>query len=311
MDMEWSVPIVDSKKLEILMTAADLGSFTKASEVVGYTQSGLTHMMDALEREIGFPLLQRNHNGIQLSDQGRKLMPAIREFLQANANLENQIRSIAAQKSEVIRVAAYSSIAMHWMPEILYRFKRLCPETSVDLRMVDHALEPYELLERGETDVIFASRQTSRVCDWVPLYDDWMYAILPKNYPLGKRDVFPLTEFEGQEFLMPYGRFDLDVKATLEPVGVRVNAKICRFDDETVIRMVGRGLGVSMMSELMIRGRTDDVLCVPVDPPAKRELGMGTHAQRPVTSNIQVLKDCILRFISDHGKNANISPTRT
>ena len=110
---------------------------------------------------------------------------------------------------------------------------------------------------------------------------------------------------------MPYGRFDLDVKATLEPVGVRVNAKICRFDDETVIRMVGRGLGVSMMSELMIRGRTDDVLCVPVDPPAKRELGMGTHAQRPVTSNIQMLKDCILRFISDHGKNANISPTRT
>ena len=53
---------MDSKKLEILMTAADLGSFTKASEVVGYTQSGLTHMMDALEKEVGFPLLQRNHN---------------------------------------------------------------------------------------------------------------------------------------------------------------------------------------------------------------------------------------------------------
>jgi len=83
---------MDSKKLEILMTAADLGSFTKASEVVGYTQSGLTHMMNALEREIGFPLLQRNHNGIQLTQQGAQLMPAIREFLQANANLENQIR---------------------------------------------------------------------------------------------------------------------------------------------------------------------------------------------------------------------------
>ena len=86
---------MDSKKLEVLMTAADLGSFTKASEVVGYTQSGLTHMMNALEREIGFPLLQRNHNGIQLTEQGEKLMPAIREFLQANATLENQIRAIA------------------------------------------------------------------------------------------------------------------------------------------------------------------------------------------------------------------------
>ena len=62
--------VMDAKKLEILMTAADLGSFTKASEVVGYTQSGLTHMMDSLEREIGFPLLQRNHSGIQLTEQG-------------------------------------------------------------------------------------------------------------------------------------------------------------------------------------------------------------------------------------------------
>ena len=263
---------MDSKKLEILMTAADLGSFTKASEVVGYTQSGLTHMMDALEREIGFPLLQRNHNGIQLTEQGMQLMPAIREFLQANANLENQIQVIAQQKTEVIRIAAYASIAMQWMPEILYRFRRICPEVNVDLRMVDHALEPFELLENGRTDVIFASRQSYSCCDWIPLYHERMYAILPRDYPLGGREVFPLEEYADQEFIMPYGKFDNDVKAALDPGGVKLNARVSRVDDETVIRMVGRGLGVSMMTELMIRGRTDDVLCVPVEPPAIREL---------------------------------------
>ena len=288
---------MDSRKFEILMTAADMGSFSKASEIVGYTQSGLTHMMDALEREVGFPLLQRNHNGIQLTQQGAQLMPAIREFLQANANLESQIRAIAEKKSEVIRIAAYASIAMHWMPEILYRYRRLCPEAKVDLRMVDHALEPFELLESGQTDVIFASRQNYGCCDWIPLYNEQMYAILPKDYPLGDRSVFPLEEFSGQEFLMPYGRFDIDVKAALEPVGVKLDAKISRVDDETVIRMVGRGLGVSMMTELMIRGRTDDVLCVPVSPPAIRELGMGTHIRRKESDSIQKLKECVLEFL--------------
>ena len=290
---------MDSKKLEILMTAADLGSFTKASEVVGYTQSGLTHMMDALARELGFPLLQRNHSGIQLTQQGARLMPAIREFLQANANLENQIRLIAEEKTEVIRIAAYASIAMHWMPEILYRFRRLCPEVNVDLRMVDHALEPFELLECGQTDVIFASRQHYSCCDWTPLYNETMYAILPKDYPLGSRSTFPLEEFAGQEFLMPYGRFDNDVKAALEPVGVKLSVKTTRVDDETLIRMVGRGLGVSMMSELMIRGRTDDVLCVPVSPAAIRELGMGTHIRKKETDSIRKLKDCILQYLAD------------
>ena len=85
---------MEAKKLEILMTAVDLGSFSKASEVVGYTQSGLTHLVNSLEREIGFPLIIRSHNGISLTEQGKELMPAIRQFLQANANLENQIQTI-------------------------------------------------------------------------------------------------------------------------------------------------------------------------------------------------------------------------
>ncbi len=289
---------MDSKKLEILVTAADLGSFTKASEVVGYTQSGLTHMMDALEKEIGFPLLQRSHSGIQLTDQGLQLMPAIREFLRANANLENQIKAVAEQKTEVIRIAAYASIAMQWMPEILYRFRRLCPEVNVDLRMVDHALEPFELLENGRTDVIFASRQNYSCCDWVPLYQEKMLAILPKDYPLAG-DVFPLRDFEGQDFIMPYGKFENDVNAALAPVGIRLNAQQSRVDDETVIRMVGKGLGVSMMAELMIRGSTADVQCVPVYPTAVRELGMGTHIRKKETESIRKLKDCVLQFIRE------------
>ena len=289
---------MDSKKLEILVTAADLGSFTKASEVVGYTQSGLTHMMDALEKEIGFPLLQRSHSGIQLTDQGLQLMPAIREFLRANANLENQIKAVAEQKTEVIRIAAYASIAMQWMPEILYRFRRLCPEVNVDLRMVDHALEPFELLENGRTDVIFASRQNYSCCDWVPLYQEKMLAILPKDYPL-TGDVFPLRDFEGQDFIMPYGKFENDVNAALAPVGIRLNAQQSWVDDETVIRMVGKGLGVSMMAELMIRGSTADVQCVPVYPTAVRELGMGTHIRKKETESIRKLKDCVLQFIRE------------
>lgn len=288
---------MDSRKFEILMAAAQLGSFSKAAQTVGYTQSGITHMMDALEREVGFPLLQRDHSGIQLTPQGTRLMPAIREFLQAGENLQNQIRAIAEKKNEVIRIAAYASIAMHWMPEILYRFRRLCPEVDVDLRMVDHALEPFELLESGLTDVIFASRQDFSCCDWVPLYHERMFAILPKDYPLGDRSEFPLEAFAGQEFLMPYGRFDIDVEAALRPVGVRLNAKISRVDDETVIRMVSRGLGVSMMTELMIRGRTDDVLCVPVVPSAIRELGMGTHIRRKETNSIRKLKACVLDYL--------------
>jgi len=166
--------------------------------------------------------------------------------------------------------------------------------------MVDHALEPFELLESGQTDVIFASRQNYSFCDWTPLYREKMYAILPRDYPLVENGVFPLTEFAGKEFLMPHGRFDIDVKAALAPVGIKLNVRASRVDDETVIRMVGRGLGVSMMTELMIRGRTDDVMCVPVSPLTLRELGMGTHIHKKEDESIRRLKDCVLQFLQEH-----------
>ncbi len=294
---------MDAKKLEILMTAVDLGSFSRASEVVGYTQSGLTHLVNSLEREIGFPLIVRSHNGISMTEQGRDLMPDIRQFLQANASLENRIQGIREKQTETIRIAAYASIAMFWMPEILYRFRRICPNVDVDLRMVDHALEPFELLQDGKTDVIFASRQNYGTCEWTPLYHELLYAILPRDYPLKSPTEFPLKEFEGKEFLMPYGRFDIDVHAAFKREGVKANEQTVYVDDETVIRMVGKGLGISMMSELMIRGNTDDVLCIPVTPKSIRELGMGTEKGVELSESVRRLKECVVEYTSClHGR---------
>lgn len=62
---------MESKKLEALLMAVDLGSFTKAAEVMGYTQSGLTHMMNSLEREVGFTLLERGARR-RPPDEGRR-----------------------------------------------------------------------------------------------------------------------------------------------------------------------------------------------------------------------------------------------
>ena len=290
---------MDSKKLEILMTAVNLGSFSKASEVVGYTQSGLTHLINGLEREIGMTLIRRDHSGISLTENGEALLPAIRDYLSATAKLENQIAAITQKKAETIRVAAYASLAMHWMPEILYRFRRVCPDTDVDLRMVDHELEPFGLLEEGRTDVIFAARQSHVNCDWTPLYSDIMYAILPEDYPIEGRETFPIEEFDGQEFLMPYGRFDIDVNAALSPKGIKPKIRPCHVDDETVIRMVSKGLGVSMMTEIMTRGRTQGVKTLPVTPRAGRELGMGMPLRKNMPEEVLRLRDCVLDFIHE------------
>lgn len=150
---------MESKKLEALLMAVDLGSFTKAAEVLGYTQSGLTHMMNSLEKEVGFTLLERGRSGVRLTEEGERIAPAVREFLQANARLDSVIEQVASSRTEIIRVSAYASIAMHWLPGIIQRFREECPDVDVDIRMADHVDVPYELLAQGKMDAILVSPQ--------------------------------------------------------------------------------------------------------------------------------------------------------
>ena len=87
---------METKKWEAMLTAVELGSFTRAAERLGLTQSGLTHMMNALEKEVGFPLLLRDRYGVRPTAAGERLLPAVQELMEANRRLEGQI---AAQNS--------------------------------------------------------------------------------------------------------------------------------------------------------------------------------------------------------------------
>ena len=122
---------MDSRKLEILMTAVDLGSLSRAAEVVGYTQSGLTHLVDSLEREIGLTLVQRDHSGIALTEEGNALMPAIREFLRAvwgDTSLEQNMAwladSLGRKASESPEGAIRSYLADKFFKDHLQTYKK-------------------------------------------------------------------------------------------------------------------------------------------------------------------------------------------
>lgn len=291
--------IVESKKLEALLMAVDLGSFTKAAEVLGYTQSGLTHMMNSLEREIGFPLLDRGRHGVRLTEEGERIAPAIREFLQANANLDNMIAQVSTTRNETIRVAAYASIAMHWLPTIIQQFRTECPNVDVDIRMADNVEAPYKLLSQGKMDIVFASRQELGAYDWVHLRDDPMFAVLPKDYDLGGRESFLLSEFEGREFIMPWQGFDKDIMRILNREGVRPDIRPTAVDDATVVSMVEHGLGISMMTDLTLRGRTERVKVVPVVPFASRELGLAVRSVSDAAPSLRRFIACVQRMVPE------------
>ena len=270
---------MDTKKLEALATAVQTGSFTRAAEVLGYTQSGLTHMMNSLEKDIGFPLLVRSRTGIRLSAAGQRVFPMIQDLLRADETLEREIRLINTRREETIRVASYASIAMHWLPEVIQQFRRIHPELTVDIQM-GSVEEVYRWVREDKADMGFASLQDGMTMDWLPLAEDPLLAILPPEYDLGGRERFDVRDFSGHEFLMPSMGFHLDILRALNRSGVTPVIRTTQVSDSVIISMVEHGLGVSVLSELVLKGRRDAVQAVPLDPPAFRELGIVTRDRR-------------------------------
>ena len=290
---------MESKKLEALLMAVDLGSFTKAAEVLGYTQSGLTHMMNSLEKEVGFTLLERGRSGVRLTEEGERIAPAVREFLQANARLDSVIKQVASSRTEIIRVSAYASIAMHWLPGIIQRFREECPDVDVDIRMADHVDVPYELLAQGKMDAILVSPQDEGQYEWVHLADDPMFAVLPKDFDTQGMTAFPLAAFEARDFIMPSQGFDKDIMRIFNRIGVKPHILPTWVDDPTVISMVSHGLGVSMMTELTVRGRTDGVKLLPVEPASSRELGRAVRSLDAASDGLRHFIDCTKRVVAE------------
>lgn len=290
---------MESKKLEALLMAVDLGSFTKAAEVLGYTQSGLTHMMNSLEKEVGFTLLERGRSGVRLTEEGERIAPAVREFLQANARLDSVIEQVASSRTEIIRVSAYASIAMHWLPGIIQRFREECPDVDVDIRMADHVDVPYELLAQGKMDAILVSPQDEGQYEWVHLADDPMFAVLPRDFDTQGMTAFPLAAFEARDFIMPSQGFNKDIMRIFNRIGVKPHILPTWVDDPTVISMVSHGLGVSMMTELTVRGRTDGVKLLPVEPASSRELGLAVRSLDAASDGLRHFIDCTKRVVAE------------
>ena len=286
---------MDSKKVKALLTSVEMGSLTAAAGELGYTQSGLTHMMNSLEDELGINLLIRSKSGVHLSPVGDALRSQLSAFVDSADALEKSISQMRERSFSTLRLGAYSSVARHWVPLILTNYRGISPETDVAITMSSIS-DIYAAVKNDELDCAIVSYQEG-MCqglNWLPLRDDPMLAVLPEGYKL-ESDSFPVKAFENAEFLMPSFGFDMDILPIFSGVSKKDYPRIryTNLDDPTIVSMVVHGLGVSILSELVMRSITERVTTAPLSPPAYRRLGIITSEGKQNDKNIRRFIHCV------------------
>lgn len=273
---------MDTKKVAALLKAVEKGSLSSAAEELGYTQSGLTHMMNALEDELGLTLLVRNKAGVRFSPAGMQLKEGMQALIKAAEALERSAESLKDRSFQTIRIGSYSSVARNWLPAILADYKFSSPETGLSLSMQNIA-EQYAGVKNEELDCAIVSYQKDLMAGlvWTPLRDDELVAVLPGSYSV-EEGAFPVEFFAGMEFLMPSGGFEMDIMPIFQPLSQKQlpDFRYTNMEDATILSMVSHGLGVSILSRLIVQGCTEKLAVVPLAPHSVRKLGIIVKEKR-------------------------------
>lgn len=243
------------QKYQAFVEVADAGSFTKAAETLAYSQSGISHMVSDLERDWGVALFERSRRGVVLTGDGARLLPEARALCESFRALEATVDEVRGLETGLIRIGVFPSVAAHWIPRIIKRFSADYPGIDYKLRVGDYT-EIEEWIADGTVDcgfVLLPLRTDARLIARA-LEEDEFLAVLPRDHELAGSGVFPVERLAEFPLLSPASESDDELLEFLIRWGVRPTTRLTSWDDRAILSMVEYGMGVSVLSRLMLRG---------------------------------------------------------
>lgn len=270
------------QKYKALIKTVELESFTKAADALGYSQSGISRMIGDLEKEWNVTLLERGKNGLRLTSDGVKILPYAKSVCEEYDRMMQQIDSIHGLEKGLIRIGTFSSVATHWLPNIIKVFQKDYPGMEFELLLGDYT-EIEEWILEGRVDCGFLRLPVCEGLEALFLERDELKAIIPADHPLAGEKVFPLAELSRKPFML----LEKGARAEISQLFMRnklvPDVHFTTWDDYAIMSMVESGLGVSILPQLILKRVPYNIVAKTLDVEAYREIGFVVRDMRTVS----------------------------
>ena len=260
-------------KYMAFIKTAEYGSFTKAAEVLHYSQSGISRMIGDLEKEWRVTLLERSRWGVSLTSDGSRLLARAQKLCEEYRKLQMEVDDLHGVQSGLIRIGTFSSVATHWLPNIIKAFQKDHPNIDYELLLGDYA-EIEEWIAEGRVDCGFVRLPARPAFETIPLARDDLLAVLPEGHPLAESERVPASALCSEPFILLERGAKTDVTEIFEREGLSPRVRFTTWDDYAIMSMVESGLGISILPELILRRIPYRIVAKKLAVPAYREIGL-------------------------------------
>lgn len=281
---------MDDKRLKALLTAVECGSFNKAAEKLGYTQSGLTHMMDRLEEDLGCPILDRNFRGVKLTEDGEALLPYIRKVMEACDELQAEAEARGKKAASMIKIGCFSSFSHAWLPKLLTQFNAYYPDVEIDVIIGGSSL--WKRLADDDIQLALVDHRTKPEFEFIPLKRVKLAAAVPMDFPHEEGKPITMEELLVRPIISGYDQYAEDLLPKDQDIK-KIN--VDSSDDSSLLQMVESGLGVAVLSELSLRSFKGNIKVIPLAEDAGYTAGIAVKSLKKadlmVKNFVKVLKN--------------------
>jgi len=267
------------QKYMAFIKTVEFGSFTKAAEVLNYSQSGISRMINDLEKEWRVSLLERGRAGVRLTSDGLKLLPFARSVCNEFEKLQIQVDELNGLQSGLIRIGTFSSVATHWLPNIIKEFQKDYPNIDYELLLGDYTEIEGWILE-GRVDCGFIRLPTIPEFETIFLEQDKLLVILPEDHPMADCERFPVKALCDYPFMLLEKGAKAEISEIFEKCNIEPNVHFTTWDDYAIMSMIESGLGISILPELILQRIPYRIITKELDIPAYRKIGLAMRDKK-------------------------------
>lgn len=273
-----------------LTKVLECGSLTAAAEELGYTLSGISRNMAALEKETGMQLLIRKKTGVTPTAECEALMPYIQKIIFDEECLKQKTAELTEGNQGLIRIGTAYRHYYRWITEVTSDFHEEHP--GVQFRIFHGtSTEFVQKLHEHQLDFgLISEREGEHV--WYPLCTDELVALIPKQHPLAATDTIPAKAFETEAYIATCPNQDIDSGRYLAECGVKPNTQFTTMDIQATYAMVDAGLGISMTNQINRVAGYPGVRHLPLE--IRKEITIGLACGKERTPAAEVFRRYVL-----------------
>lgn len=293
---------MELRTVATFLRVAELQSFSKAAEQLGYSQAAVTVQIKQLEQELGTPLFERIGRRIKLTEHGKQFIPHAQELLKVAQKAVAFVQD-HQEPAGKLRIGTAESLSISVLPAILLEFTRRCPrvETSIHTGLIP---DLFHMVRQNDVDLLYFLDKRTYFPEWVKVFErpEPIVFVASSSHPFVGQGKLSLKKLLTQPLVLTEQgiSYRYDLEQILAAKNLELHPYLETGNTDLVVQMLLQHTGISFLPRYVVQRYLEagQLSTLQVDcPKIQMWSQLVYHKNKWVTPQMQVFIDLLRQTV--------------